>query len=87
MNHQWESMLGYTREEALGKTTVELGIWVDSAQRDRLVRDVRSGGAVRSRVIAIRRKDGVELLCETSGSTFDWHGQQLLLSAGQSGIT
>ena len=79
MNHQWESMLGYTREEALGKTTVELGIWVDSAQRDRLVRDVRSGGAVRSRVIAIRRKDGVELLCETSGSTFDWHGQQLLL--------
>jgi PAS domain S-box-containing protein len=79
MNHQWESMLGYTREEALGRTTAEMGVWVYDEQREQLVRDVLSGGTVRSREISVRRKDGTELLCETSGSTFDWHGQQLLL--------
>ncbi len=79
MNHQWETMMGFTREEAIGRPTADFGIWVDPEQRQRLVEDVRRDGMVRSREIAIRRKDGQEMLCETSGSTFDWHGQRLLL--------
>jgi PAS domain S-box-containing protein len=79
MNHQWEDMMGFTREEALGRPTAELGIWVHAEQRLRLVEDVMREGMVRSREINIRRKDGTVLTCETSGSTFDWHGQRLLL--------
>lgn len=79
MNHQWETMMGYTREEALGKPTAELGVWVHPEQRERLVEDVLRDGMVRSREIVIRRKDGREMVCEASGSTFDWQGQRLLL--------
>jgi len=79
MNHQWEGMMGFTREEALGRPTAELGIWVNAEQRLRLVEDVMREGMVRSREINVRRKDGTELVCETWGSTFDWQGQRLLL--------
>lgn len=79
MNHQWETMMGYSREEAVGRPTAELGIWVHPEQRQRLVEDVMRDGMVRSREIAIRRKGGREMICEASGSIFDWQGQRLLL--------
>lgn len=79
MNHHWQTMMGYTREEAIGRPTAELGIWVYPEQRRQLIGDVMSDGVVRSREIAVRCKDGREIICEASGSVFDWHGQQLLL--------
>lgn len=79
MNHQWETMMGYTREEAIGRPTAELGIWVYPEQRIRLVEDIMRDGMVRSREITARCKDGHRIICEASGSAFDWHGQRLLL--------
>lgn len=79
MNYQWEAMMGFTREEAIGRPTADLGIWVHPEQRQRLIDDVRRDGLVRSREIAVRHKDGREMMCETSGSVFDWQGQRLLL--------
>ncbi|MBI4987595.1 MAG: PAS domain S-box protein [Rhodocyclales bacterium] len=79
MNHQWEAMMGYTREEAIGKPTAELGIWVYPEQRLRLIEEVMRDGTVRGREITARRKDGRQIVCEASGSTFDWHGQRLLM--------
>jgi PAS domain S-box-containing protein len=79
MNHQWEAMMGFTRDEAVGRPTADLDIWVHAEQRLRLIEDVKRDGMVRSREIAVRRKDGREMDCETSASIFDWQGQRLLL--------
>jgi PAS domain S-box-containing protein len=79
MNYQWESMLGYTREEGIGMSTTELGIWVDAEKRRQLIEDVQREGMVRQREITITRKDGRQLTCETSGSIFEWQGQNLLM--------
>jgi PAS domain S-box-containing protein len=79
MNHHWQTMMGFSREEAIGRPAAELGIWMQPEQRQQLVEDVRRHGVVRSRQIDVRRKDGSRIVCEASGSVFDWHGQQLLL--------
>lgn len=79
MNHHWEPMMGYSREEALGKPTADLGIWVYPEQRQRLVEDIMRDGVVRSREIVARCKDGRQIVCEASGSAFDWQDQRLLL--------
>ena len=79
VNHHWRELLGFTREEAIGRTTVELDIWVYPDQRRQLVEDVRRHGMVRGREITIRAKDGHPVICEISGSTFEWQGQRLLL--------
>jgi PAS domain S-box-containing protein len=41
--------LGYKREEVLGRTCLELGMWEDSAQRDAILRDMANNGSIRQR--------------------------------------
>ena len=36
-NQAWLDLYGYTREEAIGSTSAKLGIWVDRAERDRVL--------------------------------------------------
>ena len=36
-NQAWLDLYGYSREETIGRTSAELGIWVDRAERDRLL--------------------------------------------------
>lgn len=38
VNDQWAQMLGYSREEFIGKTSRELEIWHDPGERERIVR-------------------------------------------------
>ena len=51
---------GYTREEILGRTPVELGLWVDPAQRDEGIRLLKEGKVVRSLECRFRVKSGEE---------------------------
>ncbi|HRE18876.1 MAG TPA: PAS domain S-box protein, partial [Rhodocyclaceae bacterium] len=36
VNEQWLRMVGYTREETIGHTSIELGIWVDPDIREQM---------------------------------------------------
>ncbi|HWA24280.1 MAG TPA: PAS domain S-box protein [Lacunisphaera sp.] len=68
-------LFGYTREETIGRTPMEMGIWVDPAerrafmaalQRDRLVRDFRA---------RFRRRNGETRFCEVSAELVEIHGR------------
>src|SRR5205814_1653769 len=41
--------LGYAREEVLGHTCLELGMWEDPRERDLILKDMRSLGSIRQR--------------------------------------
>ncbi len=43
VNEGFERITGVAREEALGRTTTELDVWEDAAQRDEIARAVREG--------------------------------------------
>ena len=58
VNREFTRTLGYTREEALGKTTVELGVWTQRSLRRSLDREVRTKGFYRSVEVELRAKDG-----------------------------
>ncbi len=49
---------GYTVEEAVGLTVLDLGIWAYPAQREAFVRQARADGRVSDYEWAFRRKDG-----------------------------
>ncbi|HRB11619.1 MAG TPA: PAS domain S-box protein [Vicinamibacteria bacterium] len=49
---------GYTREEAIGRTTSELGTWVSSDERDLYINRLRTEGAVSGQEVMMRRRDG-----------------------------
>jgi PAS domain S-box-containing protein len=44
VNDAWLELAGYTREEAIGRTATELGLWGDGAGRERMMADLEAAG-------------------------------------------
>ncbi len=50
--------LGYTREEVLGRTAADLGIWVNPARREEMLAILREQGAIHNHEVRLRRRSG-----------------------------
>jgi PAS domain S-box-containing protein len=57
VNPAWQKLTGYTRAEAIGKTTMELGV-VEAGARARLVGMLREHGTLHGREFAFKKKSG-----------------------------
>lgn len=58
VNDQFEALYGYTRGEALGRTSLELGLWAHPATRQEMLAELAAEGAVRNWLVTARRKNG-----------------------------
>jgi PAS domain S-box-containing protein len=80
VNEGFTRLTGFTAEDVAGKTSVELSIWDDPDERDRLVRGLREEGRVDSLEARFRRKDGSVAAAEMSASIIDIGGEPAILS-------
>lgn len=58
MNHNWSTLLGYTREQGLGQRGRDFGLWArpeDEIEMDTLL---RAGEVVHNRPVTLRNRDG-----------------------------
>jgi PAS domain S-box-containing protein len=81
VNESFEKVVGYTRKESLGHTTAELGIWVNPAERERVVAIVSTTGWMRNEEILFRSKSGDVKTCLCSCELIELDGGQCMLSA------
>ncbi len=58
VNDRWCDMVGYRREELLGKTASELNIWADMEERQALMAKYLERGSFRDETVHLRTKDG-----------------------------
>ncbi|MEJ5359163.1 MAG: PAS domain S-box protein [Desulfobacterales bacterium] len=58
INEGFTRLTGYTREEVQGKTSLDIGIWSDPRDRERLVAALRRFGYVENFEAEFRRKNG-----------------------------
>ncbi len=58
VNDAFLSKTGYTREEVVGRTSIELGIWVDPMQRVKMLKFLDEFGKVRNLEAEFRIKSG-----------------------------
>ena len=58
VNDSFMHMSGYTREEAVGHTALELGFWVNPEDRKRVVQMLKERGAIINEEYNFRRKSG-----------------------------
>jgi two-component system cell cycle sensor histidine kinase/response regulator CckA len=58
VNEVFVGLTGFSREEALGRTTIDLDLWVDPQDRQRYLEDLRSGAGVRDQPARFRKKVG-----------------------------
>jgi two-component system, cell cycle sensor histidine kinase and response regulator CckA len=58
INEAYTRITGFTREDVRGKTSLEINIWQEAADRQRLVQGLREKGYVENLEAQFRRKDG-----------------------------
>jgi PAS domain S-box-containing protein len=62
VNDQYVALFGHPRSEAIGKTSVELGMWPEPAVGERLWRELRERGGVHRVEVNARTKSGEPLV-------------------------
>ncbi len=72
--------LGYRREEMVGRTMLELGVWESKAARDRMIRVLEKDGMVRDFEIHFRGKNGKTFTGLFSADLIDFNGDRYMLS-------
>jgi two-component system cell cycle sensor histidine kinase/response regulator CckA len=81
VNGAFSSVTGFSREEAIGKTPLELGILTDETHAQ-LLRAVERGGRSEQQEISLRRKDGTTVVCSQEGVGINVGGIRRLLFIG-----
>ena len=83
VNAAFEKQFGYSRQEAIGRTAVELGIWTDPDERVKVVNELQEHGTVRNLRLTFRRKTGEGVVHSYSAETIELEGQRCILAVGQ----
>lgn len=80
INEGFVTLFGYAREEVIGRSSIELRLWQDLAERRRLIEDIGAGRLVRQREVRMRRKNGQEIIVEFSARELEFGGEMCLVS-------
>ncbi len=79
VNQEWLWLTGFSREEVLGRTVLDIGHWPDSASRQKAMAPLISQGRLRDHETTLTMKDGTQRLVRLNGSVFEVSGEQHIL--------
>ncbi|HSV94078.1 MAG TPA: PAS domain S-box protein [Desulfobacterales bacterium] len=80
INEGFTKLTGYTRADAIGRSSIELGIWFDPGERARMVAALLSDGCVENFEARFRRKNGEVGIGLMSARVLTMDGEQVILS-------
>jgi PAS domain S-box-containing protein len=83
VNETFVKATGYSREEVIGRTTVELGLWADTGDRAEEMNTVRETGQVRNAEYRFRTRDGGEIVGLLSAERIEIGGESFALTVIQ----
>jgi PAS domain S-box-containing protein len=83
VNDSWHKVFGYSREEVIGKKSLALNLFADSADRQRVMALLRKQGFVHDFELQIRQKSGALRTAILSIELQNTQGEQYLLSVVQ----
>ncbi len=83
VNDTFVRTTGYSREETIGQTTAELGLWANSADREEELAAVQKTGEIRDLEYRFRLKDGREIIGLLSAEMLEIRGEPCALTVIQ----
>lgn len=79
LNREAQKVLGFTRDESVGKTSIELG-WLTESDRSRIIDKIHEDGHARDIELIVHAKSGQPVLCKYWGEIIRVDGKKRLLS-------
>jgi diguanylate cyclase (GGDEF)-like protein/PAS domain S-box-containing protein len=79
VNQEWLALTGYSRDEVIGHTVVEIGHWPDQASRDATLGDLYTKGRVRDAEAIVNLKGKGKRLVRFNGTVIDVGGDPHIL--------
>jgi diguanylate cyclase (GGDEF)-like protein/PAS domain S-box-containing protein len=83
VNDEFLRTSGFTREEIVGKTSGQVGIWANRGERDGLTKRLFENGSCRDYPATFRRKDGEIRQCVLSASFIELSGERCILTVAR----
>jgi PAS domain S-box-containing protein len=80
VNEGFEQISGYTRDDIIGKGTLEIGIWRDASRRKELIEELHTKGSIREFAFDIVTKNGEVRSCVVSAELLEIAGKQCILA-------
>ncbi|MGE5396536.1 MAG: PAS domain S-box protein, partial [Chitinophagales bacterium] len=74
-NNSFVERVGYERHEAIGRTAEELDVWVNSQQRDLMLKKIQENGIIRNFEVELRTKSGETRTCSLAAEIIDILGE------------
>lgn len=81
VNDAFEKLTGYSRAEAVGRTSLELGLWVNPQARAAGLEQLKQTGVIRNYEVKLRSKSGTEFTCIISAEVTELDGERCILNA------
>jgi PAS domain S-box-containing protein len=83
VNEAFVALSGWARDEAIGRTSLELDVWGSPEARERFVEAVRTQGEVRDLAVSFRHRDGRRYSLLVSAARFGMEGREYLVLNGR----
>ena len=80
VNESFCRMMGYSHEEIIGKTAVELNFWASLGERDRMIQTLKNKTDIHNYELQFRNRSGMEKTALLSIETIDIDGESCFLS-------
>jgi len=81
VNQAASKFLGYSDDELIGQSTIDLRMWVNPAERQELIERLIEEGSVHDLEIVFRTKQGTHVTCAYSAEQIEVDGEPCVLSA------
>lgn len=82
VNHAYERFTGYSREEAIGSTSIELNLWPYPEERKDLIDELRRTGIARDAFVSLRTKSGEIRACRINANSFMIGSEPHMMAVG-----
>ncbi|MCY7377112.1 MAG: PAS domain S-box protein [Pyrinomonadaceae bacterium] len=83
VNETFVNVSGFSREETIGRTTAELGIWANPPEREKELEILRRSGHLRNAEYRFRMKSGAEIVGLLSAERIEIGGESFALTVIQ----